>query len=38
VVVAEAAHAFLRPRIAMAGFDADAIEQTRDLAIRHQSG
>ena len=38
VVVAEAAHALLRPRIAMAGFDADAIEQARDLAIRHQPG
>src|SRR5262249_42638276 len=38
VVVAEAADAFLRPRIAMAGFDADPIEEARDLAIRHQSG
>jgi len=27
VVIVEAAHAFLRPRIAMASFDADAIEQ-----------
>src|SRR5208282_4197174 len=38
VVVAEAAHALLRPRVAMAGFHTDAIEQARDLAIRHQPG
>jgi hypothetical protein len=35
VVMAEAAHALLRPRIAMSGRDADAIEQACNLAIRH---
>src|SRR5208283_3450992 len=38
VVIAEAAHALLRPRIAISGRDADAVEQARNLAIRHQSG
>src|SRR5262249_36948749 len=36
VVIAEAAHSLLRPGIAMPGFDADAIEQSRDRAIGHQ--
>jgi len=36
--LAEAAHALLRPRIAMSGRDADAIDQASNLAIRHQSG
>jgi hypothetical protein len=36
VVIAEAAHALLRPGIAVPGLDASAIEQARDLPIRHQ--
>jgi hypothetical protein len=35
-VFAEAAHAFQRPRIAMTGFYANAIEQARDLTIGYQ--
>ena len=38
MVIAEAAHAPLRPGVAVSGRDADAIEQVRNLAIRHQSG
>jgi len=38
VVIAEATHARLRPRIAMSGHNPDAIEQACNLAIRHQSG
>src|SRR5262249_44834625 len=37
VVIAEAAHALLRPRIAISGRDADSIEQACNLAVRHQS-
>jgi len=36
VVIAEAAHALLRPGLAVPGLDASAIEQARDLSIRHQ--
>jgi hypothetical protein len=36
VVIAEAAHALLRPGIAVPGLDASAIEQARDLPIGHQ--
>src|SRR5215468_1265946 len=36
VVLAEAAHALLRPGIAVPGLDAGAIEQARDLPIGHQ--
>ena len=36
LVIAEAAHALLRPGIAVPGLDASAIEQARDLPIRHQ--
>ena len=36
VVIAEAAHALLRPGIAVPGLDASSIEQARDLPIRHQ--
>src|SRR6266446_4157994 len=36
MVIAEAAHALLRPGIAVPGLDASAIEQARDLPIRHQ--
>ncbi len=36
VVIAEAAHALLRPGIAVPGLDVDAIEQARDLPIGHQ--
>src|SRR4029079_4010976 len=36
--MAEAAHALLRPCIAMSSHNTNAIEQARNLAIRHQSG
>ena len=36
VVIAEAAHALLRPGIAVSGLDASSIEQARNLPIRHQ--
>jgi hypothetical protein len=38
VVVKEAAHALPRPRIAMPGRDADAIEQARKLTVRRAPG
>src|SRR5262249_42915903 len=38
MMIAEAADTLLRPRIAMSGFDASAIEQACNLAIWHQSG
>ena len=36
-MIAEAAHALLRPGVAIPGCDLNAIEQKRDLTIRHQS-
>src|SRR4029077_19319323 len=36
VVIAETAHALLRPSIAVPSLDASAIEQARDLPVRHQ--
>ena len=38
MVMSERAHAFLRPRITVAGRNAGPIEQARSLLVRHQPG